>query len=272
MGEGESRYADNSGIRLHYRIAGAGPALVLLHGFPDYWGGWRRQFVELAARYTIIAPDMRGFNLSDRPNGIDHYDIRHLAQDVLAVLDDAGMGRVAVAGHDLGGMVAWWLACRHPDHVSRLAVLAAPHPIDFLKGRTDAARPSPDYLDRLAGEGDAGEWTPERLSFWVKESGEREEHIEAMRRTDIAAIRNIYRANLSKRSPFPGMPDFRVSQPTLAILSEDDRFVPPRLFDHIGDHVDGRLEVHRIAQGGHFMHYDRAESVNPLLLQWAATP
>jgi pimeloyl-ACP methyl ester carboxylesterase len=272
MVEGEVHFANNNGVRIHYRIVGSGPALILLHGFPDYWAGWRRQLDALAPAFTIIAPDMRGFNLSDRPPGVECYTIARLAEDVLAVLDDAGLVAATVAGHDLGGMVAWWLASRHPTRVRRLAVLAAPHPIDFRKGRKTKPAMASDYLDRLVGAGNAAEWTPERLSFWIKLPREREALTEAMRRTDIEAVRSIYRVNLSEMPPFSRMADFRVLQPTLVIFGDKDPFVPASSFDGVGEHVDGPLEIHKIADGGHFIHYEREEVVNPLLSRWAATP
>ncbi len=127
-----SRWVRGDGVRLHVVTAGdpAGPPVVLLHGFPDFWYGWRRQIGPLAAAgFRVIVPDQRGYNLSDKPPRVADYAISRLASDVAAVLDDLGLARAAVVGHDWGGGVAWLLAARAPERVSRLAVINCPHPL-----------------------------------------------------------------------------------------------------------------------------------------------
>ena len=129
-----SRFVDGAGMRLHVVEAGPedGPLVVLLHGFPEFWYGWRRQIGPLArAGWRVWAPDQRGYNLSAAPPAVAAYDLDRLADDVLALLDAAGAERAAVVGHDWGAVVAWRLALRDPDRVERLAVLNVPHPAAF---------------------------------------------------------------------------------------------------------------------------------------------
>src|SRR5213078_2644085 len=120
-----------NGITLH--AAAAGPAdgklVILLHGFPEFWYGWRRQIAPLAAAgFRILAPDQRGYNLSDKPAGIPAYRLDTLADDMLGLADALGHRRFAVIGHDWGGVVACHLASRNPERVTRAAILNAPHP------------------------------------------------------------------------------------------------------------------------------------------------
>ena len=118
-------------VVLHAVEAGPadGPAVILLHGFPEAWFGWRRQIGPLAAAgYRVVVPDGRGYGASDKPAGIDSYRMSRLADDVAGLADALGIGRFRLAGHDWGGVVAWAAAALHPARVERLAVLNAPHP------------------------------------------------------------------------------------------------------------------------------------------------
>jgi len=122
------------GVTLHVARAGPedGPLVVLLHGFPEFWYGWRHQIGPLAAAgLRVLAPDQRGYNLSEKPKGLGHYNLDALADDIVGLIDASKRKKAAIVGHDWGGIVAWWLALRHPDRVERVAVLNAPHP-DFL--------------------------------------------------------------------------------------------------------------------------------------------
>lgn len=118
-------------VTLHVVEAGPadGPPLLLLHGFPEFWWGWRHQIGTLAAAgYRVVAPDGRGYNLSDKPKGLDGYRLGALGGDVVGLADALGLERFDLVGHDWGGIVAWWVAARHPERVGRLAILNAPHP------------------------------------------------------------------------------------------------------------------------------------------------
>jgi epoxide hydrolase 4 len=118
-------------VRLHVAEAGpeTGPPTLLLHGFPEFWYGWRHQMGPLAeAGLRVVVPDQRGYGLSDKPPGIAAYHLDRLGADVLALADACGAPTVRLVGHDWGGLVAWWVASRHPERVDRLAILNAPHP------------------------------------------------------------------------------------------------------------------------------------------------
>ena len=120
-----------NGVNLHVVMAGPqdGPLVILLHGFPEFWYGWRQQMPALAAAgYTVWAPDQRGYNRSDKPAGVGAYAIDTLAQDVAGLIEASGREQVYLVGHDWGAAVAWWVAGKYPERVKKLAILNVPHP------------------------------------------------------------------------------------------------------------------------------------------------
>ena len=118
-----------NGIRLHWVEQGQGPLVVLLHGFPEFWYSWRHQIPVLAQRFRVVAPDMRGYNLSEKPPR--GYDLDTLTDDVLALVRGLGEDRAVIVGHDWGGMVAWVFAIRFPEATEKLVIMNAPHPGRF---------------------------------------------------------------------------------------------------------------------------------------------
>ena len=128
-------YAEVGDVRLHYVEAGDGPLIVLLHGFPEFWYGWRLQIAPLAAAgFRVVAPDLRGYNLSSKPDGIAAYGADQLAADVRGLIQERGAESALVVGHDWGGTAAWTLAMNHPEVVERLAILDAAHPRKLNEG------------------------------------------------------------------------------------------------------------------------------------------
>lgn len=132
----EHRMIDlSSGVALHVAQAGPqdGPVVILLHGFPEFWYGWREQILALAAAgFRVWAPDQRGYNLSEKPRGVRNYRLDALARDIVGLMDAAGVERACVVGHDWGAAVAWWLGINYPNRLAKLAILNVPHPAVFL--------------------------------------------------------------------------------------------------------------------------------------------
>jgi pimeloyl-ACP methyl ester carboxylesterase len=129
------QYADVNGVRLHYARSGRGPLMVFLHGFPEFWYEWKNQIPEFARDHTVVAPDMRGYNLSSKPAGLSAYQIPILIEDVRAladaVLKTSGGERFTLVAHDWGGVVAWAFAAAHPEMLDKLVIINAPHPTIF---------------------------------------------------------------------------------------------------------------------------------------------
>jgi len=126
----------NGDVSLQAVAAGPhdGPVIVLLHGFPEFWYGWRRQIEPLAsAGFRVIVPDQRGYNLSSKPDGVSAYALTELVSDVIAIADELGREEIFIAGHDWGAAVAWSTALLHPQRIAKLAVLNVPHPAVMRK-------------------------------------------------------------------------------------------------------------------------------------------
>ena len=121
-----------NGIRMHYVTEGQGPLIVLLHGFPEFWYSWRHQIPYLAKHgYQVVAPDLRGYNDSDKPR--TGYDVPTLLRDIVGLIHGLGQQTAIIVGHDWGGALAWFFALAYPEMTTRLIVLNAPHPQAFLR-------------------------------------------------------------------------------------------------------------------------------------------
>jgi pimeloyl-ACP methyl ester carboxylesterase len=129
----EHRYADVNGVTLHYAVAGAGPLVMFVHGFPEFWYEWKDQLVEFGRDHLAVAPDMRGYNLSSKPAGVEQYRMPQLVEDLRALAEHLGHRRFVLVGHDWGGAVAWAFAIAHPDRLERLVIVNAPHPAVFAR-------------------------------------------------------------------------------------------------------------------------------------------
>src|SRR3989475_1999777 len=139
-------YAQVGDVHLHYVEAGEGPLIVLLHGFPEFWFGWRLQIAPLvAAGFRVVAPDTRGYNLSSKPEGFEAYGVDLLAADIRALIGELGAESALLVGHDWGGSIAWTTAMNHPEVVDRLAILNAAHPA-AAPGGTAQPEPAPEVL------------------------------------------------------------------------------------------------------------------------------
>src|SRR5712692_2606407 len=127
----EHEYAEVNGVRLHYATSGKGKLILFLHGFPEFWYAWKNQLSDFGRDYQAVAPDLRGYNLSSKPAGVEPYAIPHLVGDVRALAAYLGASRFTLVGHDWGGVVAWATSFCHPELVEKLVIINAPHPAIF---------------------------------------------------------------------------------------------------------------------------------------------
>jgi pimeloyl-ACP methyl ester carboxylesterase len=286
----DSEHVAVNGVRLHVVTAGPddGDVVVLLHGFPEFWYSWREQIPALAdAGYRVVVPDMRGYNESEKPRGVDQYRIDRLVGDVVGLVehyagDDATSGTAHVVGHDWGGAVAWSVAIREPDVVDRLAVLNAPHPERFRELlRTPAQLRRSWYMFAFQLP-----WLPEfglrrndaeavgRLFAGSMPREETVHYREAFLQPGAAtAAVNYYRSFLREgvRDELPllsasiPMPEGRVEAPTLVCWGLDDEALVPANADGLDEWIPD-LTVERIPDAGHWVQLDAADRVNDALL------
>jgi pimeloyl-ACP methyl ester carboxylesterase len=171
------RFVDTNGIRMHIAEQGAGPLVILCHGFPECWYSWRHQLPALAAvGYHVVALDQRGYGQTDRPEPIEAYDILHLTADIVGLVHALGQERAIIVGHDWGAPVAWHCALLRPDVFTAVALLSVPY---IQRSWTD---PRPTEMMRLL----AGEQQFYQLYF--QEPGKAEPELEADPRTTLATF------------------------------------------------------------------------------------
>jgi epoxide hydrolase 4 len=116
-------YTHVNGIRLHYVTAGNGLLLLFLHGFPSFWYTWRDQLAAFSSAYRVVAPDLRGYNLSDKPMAVDQYPLTYLVEDIRALIDSLDQRPCVLIGHDWGGIIAWASAAAYPEYLDKLIVI-----------------------------------------------------------------------------------------------------------------------------------------------------
>jgi epoxide hydrolase 4 len=127
-------YITTNGVELHYVTQGAGPLLLLLHGFPEFWYSWRHQIPEFAQYFKVVALDLRGYNDSDKPKNKSAYVMDEFVKDIQGVIKGLGYEKCVLVGHDWGGAIAWNFAYTHPDMLEKLIILNLPHPAKFSQG------------------------------------------------------------------------------------------------------------------------------------------
>jgi len=266
-----------NGLRLHVLDEGDGEPVLLLHGFPDSGQLWRHQVPALtAAGFRAIAPDLRGFGESDRPEGVDSYGMPLIVGDVLGVLDAAGIERANVVGHDWGAAVGWALAAMAPSRVSRLVALTVGHPSGFF---TDAMgqRERSWYMLFFQHAGVAedalrrDDWRLFRQ--WARGQGDLDVYLRDLDRPGaLTAALNWYRANTPAEAfgvvnPIPLPP---VSRPVLGVWAARDHFLGEAQMLASEAHCLAGWRYERIEAAGHWLPLDAPEELNRLVLGFLA--
>ncbi|WP_437729300.1 alpha/beta fold hydrolase [Sorangium sp. So ce861] len=278
------RFTERSGVRLHYVEAGEGPLVVLLHGFPELWYSWRHQIPALVeAGYRVIAPDMRGYNLSDKPRGVGAYAIDELTADVAALIEASGAERAAaVVGHDWGGGVAWTFAMRYPALLERLVILNCPHPQKLLAGFRTARQLRKSWYMFFFQLPKVPELIAQRSDYALLREAlmNDPQRPGAISDDDLAryvaswsqpgaltATINYYRAMFRPGSLAGLSRPTRVDVPVLVIWGEHDRYLGAELAAPDPELVPN-ARVARIPDASHGVLYDRPERVNQLLIEF----
>lgn len=283
-----SNFVDLSGVRVHYLSAGIGAPVVFVHGFPEFSGAWAPQLHEFARDHRVLAPDLRGFNLSGKPAHVASYDMALLVQDLREFITGVAGGPCVVVAHDWGGVCAWQVAAQHPELVTRLVILNSPHPamlyrellhnpaqreamrytLLFRSARAEALLSDNDFA-RLAAM--FGSWeiggVPLDPAFvaaykqaWSQPGA-------------LSAMLNLYRAT-RLHPPGPGEPGVEamtpapeawlVRVPTRVIWGERDAALLPGLLDGLDAFVP-EVDICRIPQGTHWIAHEFPEQVNRLI-------
>jgi pimeloyl-ACP methyl ester carboxylesterase len=282
------RYADLNGIRLHYVTAGKGKLILFLHGFPEFWYAWKHQLREFSRDYKAVALDMRGYNLSDKPAGVEQYQTKYLVEDIRAFAEHLGCKKFILVGHDWGGAVAWAFAMRHPDYLEKLVIINAPHPAVFNRElRNNPAQQKASQYILLHRSSKAEEILSRdkyaALSSAVLKGGlkqgyftqkDEREYLKAWAQPGaLTGMLNYYRA--TQLGSFTGDSDrastdlksLIIKVPTLVIWGEKDTYLLPGNLDGIEEYVTN-LIIRRIPDGSHWVVHEKPALVSTYIREF----
>ncbi|MHA1459401.1 MAG: alpha/beta fold hydrolase [Promethearchaeota archaeon] len=280
LNEIEEKFVETNNIKLHTIAIGEGPPLVLLHGFPDFWYGWKSVISGLKSDYQLIIPDMRGYNLliipdmrgynlSDKPEGVENYKIDTLVEDIRGLIESLGLGKVFLAGHDWGGIVAWAFAEKYPELLQKLAILNAPHMKIFQqKLRTDKKQQKASYYVFEFLKPDGEKFLFENDKKWLKfalfegminktdfTEFDKRQYLSAWTQPAILGGVNYYRANTNFED-WKGI----ITVPTLVIHGMKDRAVLSSVLEGLSNYVSD-LKIVRAENASHWVMHDVPELV-----------
>jgi pimeloyl-ACP methyl ester carboxylesterase len=290
LGDLDHRYADHNGFRMHYVAGGEGKPLLFLHGFPQFWFLWRNQLERFGDDHAVYAPDMRCFNLSDKPAEVEAYRMRNMLGDVKALVEETGIAPFTLVGHDWGGIVSWAFALKYPELLERLVIIDGPPPFTWNRDLRDSPRqreavnymlelskPSPEPEQMLAADDYA------MLDSMLERIGgadarlsdsERAAYHEAWSQPGaLTGGLNYYRAaRMGDQVAAGGVPEeyqrkidaTKLEVPTLVIWGENDPALLIGLTRGLEQWIpDLRLETVRGA--GHWVPYEKPDEVNALI-------
>ena len=302
----EHQYVQTNGVRLHCAVDGDGPLVILLHGFPECWYSWRHQIAALAPHFRVVAPDLRGYNESDKPRPVSAYALPELVADVQGLIEAFGERQAVIVGHDWGGAIAWTFAMDRPEWTRKLVIMNCPHPAIFSQHLRESSRQLarswymfffqiPWLPETLLGLGHA-----RAVGRAIEKSAVNREAItpEDLRVLRDAASRpgamrsalNYYRATFRSPEAQAGMPGWlrrflhgdrpapaarlrledypKITAPTLLIWGEVDVALGKELTLGMEPLFAGPFEIKYIPLCGHWVQQEQAQVVNGYLLDF----
>lgn len=277
----EEKYVETNGIKLHTVIIGSGEPIILLHGFPEFWYCWKNVIPGLKDKYQLIIPDMRGYNLSDKPEGVENYSLNILVDDIKGLSEKLNLGKFYLVGHDWGGVVSWAYGEKYPETLKKLIILNAPHLVIFqnLLSKNKSQRKASGYIFKFLqpnGEKFLFENDFQALKFavfanTVKKNAfsafDKEKYIEAWSQPGaITGGVNYYRArggSISGDMEWNGI----INVPTLVIHGMKDTALTPNILEGLEEYVKD-LKVIRIEEASHWVMADEPQRVISSILDF----
>jgi pimeloyl-ACP methyl ester carboxylesterase len=270
-------------IQLHYVEQGTGELVILLHGFPEFWYGWKNQIPVLAKKYRVVAPDMRGYNLSDKPAAVSDYNMNLLAKDIAELVKALGEEKAIIVGHDWGAAVAWAVAALHPEVVKKLAILNVPHPSEMKRAlmgfNFSQLRKSwyifffqlPFLPEMMIGSAKSFRSTFQKMLMNKNAINEDDiqKYVEAYKNPEtvkaaIAYYRAAFREMFSKsKIRYP-----KIKAPVLMLWGEHDIALGKEMTYNTKNYCENSFEIIYDSTSGHFIQHDNPELVNSSLLHF----
>ena len=266
----EHHFVQNGDVKIHYVTLGDGKPVLFIHGFPDIWYSFRHQMHTLSSDYQTAAMDLRGYNQSDAPDGIENYKLDKILGDVSAVIEDLG-GKVTLVGHDWGGAIAWQYAMTHPDKLERLVILNLTHPKGYaavIANPTEAQKQNTAYARRFAASKPDGGPVPSRIMMIAGRFGGvvSDRYREALGRSSYDGMVNYYRANYDRVRGGGDLPNIKM--PVLQIHGLKDTAVDKDGLKGTWDWIDSDYTLLTIPSAGHFVQSDAPELVSTAMQMW----
>ena len=267
----EHGYAvSKDGTKLHYATLGEGPLLVMVHGFPDFWYTWRHQMEALSSSYTCVAMDTRGYNLSDKPQGVEMYSAKKLGEDIMAIIDHFGEEKAILCGHDYGAGTSWRVGIFHPERLEKLIILNLPHPKGLsreLANNPEQVKVS-EYARNFMKDGFHETLNAEELADWVTDPQAKAKYVEAFERSDFEAMMNYYKASYP-REPYKELPELpKIDIPVLQIHGLQDHALLPGGLNDTWLWMGKDYTLVTIPDSGHYVQQDAADMVTRTMRSW----
>ena len=271
LSKAQHYFVDNEGVKIHYVVVGDGPLVVMIHGFPDFWYSWRNQMAGLSDKFRVVAVDLRGYNLSGKPQGVENYTMPRLVSDILAVIQHLGEEKTIIVGHDWGGAIAWAIAMAQPNIVEKLIICNLPH----FKGlqreltRNPEQQKNSQYARDFQQPNAHLKLTAEILADWVTNPDTKKLYIDAFEKSDLEAMLNYYKANYPK-PPYVenDSPVIKVKCPVLMFHGLEDRALLPGTLNDTWKWIDNELTLVTIPDAGHFVQHDASRRVTQVIRRW----
>jgi len=295
----EHQYFKTNGIRLHAAVQGPPEesrrgTIVFLHGFPEFWYTWKAQIVEFARDFRVVAPDLRGYNLSDKPEGVENYKVRTVVEDIAGLVAALGEEKIILVAHDWGGSIAWAVAAFHPELLEKLIIVNAAHPTMFIRDSitNPAQQAKSQYIHMLRsaeGEEILARNDYERLKQFLMENMANSDdlpeekiarYVEAWSQPGaLTGMQNYYRA---MPAPPPKqeedgtaakpteddialdesrIPKIMIHVPTLVVWGMKDTALLPTLLEGLDEYVPD-LKIVRIPDATHWVTHERPDELN----------
>jgi pimeloyl-ACP methyl ester carboxylesterase len=267
-------YADSGGVKIHYASLGNGPLVILIHGFPDFWYSWRYQMEALADRFQVVAVDLRGYNLSDKPHAIKDYAMPLLVGDLEAVIRHLGRDSAVIVGHDWGGAIAWAFAMIHPRMTERLVICNLPHPRGLMRelAHNEEQQRNSAYARHFQQQDAARTLTAEALVPVVagKENDlVKARYLEAFRNSDIEAMLAYYKMNYP-HEPYTEdtSPVVKVTMPVLMFHGLEDWALSHAMLNRTWEWLEKDLTLVTVPGAGHWVQHDAPGLVSKTMKFW----
>jgi pimeloyl-ACP methyl ester carboxylesterase len=273
MAHVDHQFAENEGVKIHYAVAGKGPLVVFIHGWPDFWYSWHHQMEGLADEYRVAALDTRGYNKSDQPQELDDYAMPKLVADVAAVVKKEGREKAIIIGHDWGGVIAWHFAAAHPEITEKLVIVNLPHPKNLARELMNNPQQEANsaYARNFQKPDSHKGFNPTILANIVagKDKDMQAKYKAAFEKSSMNGMMNYYRKNYPRAPYTDYAKDFpTLNMPVLQFHGLNDTALLHSGLNGTWEHLEKDYTLVTIPNVGHWAHHEAPDLVTDSIKWW----